>query len=50
VPTGAPLPHHLVAVWNPSYARNAMEEHLALLLRDAAALREKRLREEDVYV
>ena len=27
-----------------------MEEHLALLLRDAAALREKRLREEDVYV
>jgi hypothetical protein len=27
-----------------------MEEHLALLLRDAAALREKRVRDEDVYV
>jgi hypothetical protein len=39
-----------VAVWNPSYASNAMEEHLALLLRDAAALREKRVRDEDVYV
>jgi hypothetical protein len=42
--------HHLLAVWNPSYARNAMEEHLALLLRDAAALRDNRLRDEDVYV
>jgi len=27
-----------------------MEEHLALLLRDAAALREHRIRDEDVYV
>jgi hypothetical protein len=40
----------LLAVWNPSYSRNAMEEHLALLLRDAAALREKRVRDDDVYV
>ena len=46
----APLAHHLVAVWNPSYARNAIEEHLAVLLRDAAALGEKRVRDEDVYV
>ncbi|MEO8564225.1 MAG: hypothetical protein ABI601_19250 [bacterium] len=41
---------HLVAVWNPSYARNAMEEHLAVLLAHAAALRAGRVRDEDVYV
>ena len=41
---------HLVAVWNPSYVRNAMEEHLAVLLRHAAALREGRVDDEDVYV
>jgi hypothetical protein len=39
-----------LAVWNPSYARDAMEEHLALLLKGATALREKRVRDEDVYV
>lgn len=41
---------HLVAVWNPSYVRNAMEEHLAVLLRHAAAVREGRVSDEDVYV
>jgi hypothetical protein len=45
-----PLPHHVVAVWNPSYSRNAMDEHLAVLLRHAAGMRERGLREEDVYV
>ncbi len=25
-------PHHLVTVWNPSYAADAMEQHLGLLL------------------
>ena len=26
------LPHHLVTVWNPSYAQDAMDEHLAVLI------------------
>jgi len=26
------LPHHLVTVWNPSYASDAMDEHLAVLI------------------
>jgi hypothetical protein len=46
----APPTNHVVAVWNPSYSRNAMDEHLAVLLRHAAGLRERGLREEDVYV
>ena len=25
-------PHHLVTVWNPSYAQDAMDEHLAVLI------------------
>ena len=41
---------HLVAVWNPSYARNAMEEHLAVLLRHASELEQGKSRDEDVYV
>lgn len=28
----APVPRHLVAVWNPSYAADAMDEHLRILL------------------
>ena len=27
-----PSEHHLVTVWNPSYAADAMEQHLGLLL------------------
>ena len=27
-----PLPHHLVTLWNPSYAADAMDEHLRVLL------------------
>jgi hypothetical protein len=42
--------HHLVSVWNPSYANNAMEEHLAVLLRLAGLRRERKVREHEVYV
>lgn len=41
---------HLVAVWNPSYTKNAMEEHLAVLLRHAALQRSGKCSDEDVYV
>ena len=44
------LTHHLLAVWNPSYAKNAMEEHLAILLHHAAESRAKRADDEGVYV
>lgn len=47
--TAAP-PRHLLAVWNPSYARNAMEEHLAVLLCHAASHRAGKCSDEDVYV
>lgn len=26
------MPHHLLTLWNPSYAADAIDEHLALLL------------------
>ena len=41
---------HLVAVWNPSYTRNAMEEHLAVLLSHASDVRARKSEEEGVYV
>lgn len=41
---------HLVAVWNPAYARNAMEEHLAVLLGHAGEARAGRRDDADVYV
>jgi hypothetical protein len=41
---------HLVAVWNPSYANDAMEEHLAILLRQANAAGDRVLHDERVYV
>ena len=41
---------HLVAVWNPTYARNAMEEHLTVFLRHAAARHDGGADDEDVYV
>lgn len=41
---------HLVAVWNPSYARSAIEEHLAVLLGHAATLKQGQADDEDVYV
>jgi len=41
------LPRHLVTVWNPSYADDAMEQHLAVLLDRA---RNKALSPDDHYV
>jgi len=41
---------HLLSVWNPSYADDAMDRHLEVLLRWAAARRHGRAEEEDVYV
>lgn len=45
-----PSDRHLVAVWNPSYERDAMEEHIALLLRAAREYRAGARDEDDVYV
>jgi hypothetical protein len=41
---------HLVTVWNPSYARNAMDEHLQLLLDLARDGEAGRRPEDDIYV
>ncbi|MGH7627878.1 MAG: hypothetical protein ACREOF_00500 [Gemmatimonadales bacterium] len=41
---------HLVGVWNPSYATDAMQEHLALLLRFIGEHRDGKLPVEDVFV
>ena len=40
----------LVSVWNPSYANDAMEEHLAILLARAARAGDRVLEDEEVYV
>lgn len=42
--------HHLLSVWNPAYANDAMEEHLAILLRRANAAGADVLHDESVYV
>lgn len=44
------LSHHLLGVWNPSYASDAMEATLQLLLRTASDCRAGKTAEEDVYV
>lgn len=44
------LPRHLVSVWNPAYAANAMEAHLAVLLHRVSEWRGGRGSEGDVYV
>ncbi len=41
---------HLLGVWNPSYAADAMDAHLRLLLANSAAFRSGKLPEEEVYV
>jgi hypothetical protein len=41
---------HLVAVWNPSYAAHAMDEHLRVLRDWARRFAEKKIGEDDVYV
>ena len=41
---------HLVAVWNPSYEADAMDQHLSVLLANATRFRKGECDEEDVYV
>ncbi|HEU4700514.1 MAG TPA: hypothetical protein VFS40_15120 [Gemmatimonadales bacterium] len=41
---------HLVGVWNPSYAADAMDAHRELLLEQVRACRAGAIGEEDVYV
>ena len=41
---------HLVTVWNPAYAADAMEGHQRILRAAAEACREKQCDEDDVYV
>jgi hypothetical protein len=44
------LVRHLVAVWNPSYAESAMDEHLRLLRAWAARYDQDELTDDDLYV
>jgi len=44
-----PTPH-LLSVWNPSYAANAMEAHLGVLLGRIQAWRDNTADDDDVYV
>lgn len=44
------VPRHLLSVWNPSYADDAMDRHLEVLLHWADARTAGRAPEEDVYV
>jgi len=41
---------HLLSVWNPSYAANAMEAHLGVLLGRIQAWRDQAAGDDDVYV
>ena len=41
---------HLVGVWNPSYAADAMGATISLLLDNARAFRAREISEDDVYV
>ncbi|HTG50336.1 MAG TPA: hypothetical protein VL915_07590, partial [Gemmatimonadales bacterium] len=41
---------HLLGVWNPSYAADAMDAHLRVLLANIAAWRDGGIAEEEVYV
>ena len=41
---------HLVTIWNPAYAADAMEVHQRILRAAAEACREKQCDEDDVYV
>lgn len=45
-----PSPLHLLTVWNPSYASDTMDQHLAVLLRWGARLRAGEVESDDVYV
>ncbi len=48
--TDAPLSHHLVGVWNPDYAADAMEAHVALLERWVRRYDDEAYDEDDVHV
>jgi hypothetical protein len=48
--TSGPTDRHLLGVWNPSYAADAMDAHLRLLLANTAAFRDGKLPEEEVCV
>lgn len=43
-------PRHLLTLWNPSYAVDAMEQHLAVLLERARLAREGKLSPDERYV
>ena len=45
-----PTQRHLVTVWNPAYAHDAMAEHLRVLLDMTASWRRGELEPDDVYV
>jgi hypothetical protein len=44
------VPHHLVTLWNPSYAADAMDEHLRVLLGWAGRWQREEVPGEEVYV
>lgn len=44
------MPTHLLAVWNPAYSADAMQQHLEVLLRTMRDHRDGHLDEDDVYV
>jgi hypothetical protein len=44
------LPHHLLTVWNPSYATDAMDEHLAVLIDWAGRAQAGDADRDEVYV
>ena len=49
--TAAPVvQRHFVDVWNPSYASNAMEAHLSVLLEWATKYDAEEVEEEEMYV
>jgi hypothetical protein len=48
--SGSTGQRHFVDVWNPSYASNAMEAHLAVLLQWSAKYDEEEASEEEIYV
>ena len=49
-PGDATKQRHLVGVWNPSYAADAMDAHLRLLLANIAGFRAGKIDEQEVYV
>lgn len=48
--TASSAPRHLVSVWNPAYAVDAMDAHVAVLVERARAHRRGQIAEEEVHV